>query len=68
MNFNQEMAPEGVQSERRASSGNLIFGIFLAHKLHCAIGIDEYIPDLLKLLEKNGSLLRYGENKQNAHF
>ena len=33
------------------------------YKLHCEIGIDEYILNLLKLWETNGWLLRYGLNK-----
>jgi hypothetical protein len=33
------------------------------YKLHCEIGIDEYILNLLKLWETNSWLLRYGLNK-----
>ena len=33
------------------------------YKLHCEIGIDEYILNLLKLWKTNGWLLRYGLNK-----
>jgi len=37
--------------------------VFFAYKLHCAIGINDYIPNLLKLLESNAWSLRYGLNK-----
>ena len=51
---------QSLHSHRWGSSPRWIyFGGFFMYKLHCEIGIDEYILNLLKLWEMNSWLLRY---------
>jgi hypothetical protein len=42
-------APELAQYQMSDLTGEFIYKVFLAYKLHCEIGIDEYIQNLLKL-------------------
>ena len=55
---------QSLHSHRWGSPPRWIyFGGYFMYKLHCEIGIDEYILNLLKLWETNSWLLRYGLNK-----